>query len=393
MPAPFQRAFVAQLSGRLAEPRRSIQLLTGPRQVGKTTGVLQALKGWAAGSTHFVSADSASPADEAWLRAQWAKARELSAAKPAVLVLDEIQRVPRWSSLVKGLWDEDSRHERPLHAVLLGSSALLLQKGLTESLAGRFETLPVAHWSLPEEAKAFHWDLEQHLHFGGYPGLSHLIQDPERWRLQVRSGLIAPAIQRDVLAMARIDKPALLERLFTAACHHAAQVVSYNKLLGQLTDQGNSAILAHYQALLERAWLILGLQKYSGSTERSRASSPKWLPLAPALVTATNDRDWSEWSRPGEARGQLVEAAVGAHLARQCRQHGWWLGYWADGNAEVDYVVKAQGRVWAIEVKSGRARNTRSLGLFLKKYPKATPLIVEGEGGGLKKFLTGELEK
>ena len=389
----FQRAFVPVLASRLAESRHTMQILAGPRQVGKTTGVLQAIKSWGPNRSHFVSGDEVNVPDHAWLRAHWEKAREKAGhGAPAVLVLDEIQRLAQWSTTVKSLWDEDTRHRLPLHVVLLGSSALLMQKGLTESMAGRFEILPVAHWSLAEEAKAFGWGLDQHLLFGGYPGPAGLASDPARWRAQVRQALVEPALSRDVLAMGTIEKPELLRQLFRAACQHAGQVVSYSKLLGQLTDKGNTTILAHYQALLERAWLILGLQKFSGSIERTRASSPKWLPLAPALITATSDQAWNDWTRPGEARGQLVEAAVGAHLARQCRHKSWWLGYWSQGDAEVDYVLKTPSQLWGIEVKSGRARNLRSLNLFLKKYPKARPMVIAGEGGTLDQFLLSDLQ-
>jgi predicted AAA+ superfamily ATPase len=390
--APYTRPFVRALAQRLAEPRRHIQILAGPRQVGKTTGALQALAHWNAKNAHFASADDVNAPDDAWLRSQWALARDKAGQGKhgAVLVVDEVQRVKHWSTAVKGLWDQDSRQKTDLKVVLLGSSALMLAKGLTESLAGRFEPLPVGHWSFAESRQAFGWGLREQLLFGGYPGPAAMVKDPARWRAQVREALVEPALNRDVLATALVEKPALLRRLFTAACQHAAQVVSYNKLLGQLTDRGNVTILSHYQTLLEHAWLIVGLQKYSGSVERSRASSPKWLPLAPALLTAVSDLGWQEWEKPGEARGQLVEATVGAHLAEQCRRRSWKLWYWREGNDEVDYVVQGDGQLWAVEVKSGRARNARGLTAFLKRYPKARPLIVEGDRD-LEAFLMKDL--
>jgi len=195
-----------------------------------------------------------------------------------VLVLDEIQKIPGWSETVKRLWDEDSRRRVPLKVLLLGSAPLLVARGLSESLAGRFELLHLPHWSFAEMRTAFGWSVDKFIFYGGYPGAAPLVAEPTRWARYILDALVETSISRDVLLLTRVDKPALLRRLFELACRYSGQVLSYTKMLGQLQDAGNTTTLAHYLDLLAAAGMVTGLPKYAGDAARSRGSSPK-LPL------------------------------------------------------------------------------------------------------------------
>jgi predicted AAA+ superfamily ATPase len=293
----FLRQIASLLRARIREPRRFIQALIGPRQTGKTTLVHQIMSELQLAS-QYASADEPVLRDRAWIEEQWETARyrlKSGAGQVAgLLVLDEIQKVTGWSETVKRLWDEDSAAQLPLHVVILGSSQLLVQQGLTESLAGRFETIPVTHWSFAEMREAFGWDLDQYLFFGGYPGSAGLIEDCERWRRYIVDSLIETTLSRDILLMRRVDKPALLRRLFELGCIYSGQVLSYQKMLGQLQDAGNTTTLAHYLSLLEEAGLLMGVPKYAGQKVRQRASSPKLLILNTALMSSLSLLDFEE---------------------------------------------------------------------------------------------------
>jgi uncharacterized protein len=375
---------------RISEPRRFIQVITGPRQVGKTTAIREALM-QSQVSSNYVACDSSEMADSVWLRQQWEMGRA-SATKSQtghVLVFDEIQKVPRWSETVKALWDQDSANGTQLKIVLLGSSALLVKKGLTESLAGRFERIRMRQWSYTEMSSAFGWDVDTYILFGGYPGAAPLTNDPPRWRGYVTDSLVEPSISRDILQMERIDKPALLRQLFQLGCAYSGQIVSYVKLMGQLQDAGNTTTLAHYLHLTADAGLLRGLAAYSGSAVRTRASSPKLLALDTGLVTAHFNLAPAAIRNAPEVWGRLVESAVGAHLAKSCDGTQAEIQYWRDRGREVDFVLKAPSGVSAIEVKSGRRRETPAgIGRFVDRWPDAKPFLV-GEGGiPLKEFLT-----
>jgi len=379
------------LRDRLAEPRRLIQFVGGPRQAGKTTIVQQALAGLATPSL-YASADEPAVRDTAWLAAQWERARDLLSGlhgRGAILAIDEVQKVTRWSETVKRLWDEDSRRRRPLRVVLLGSAPLLMQHGLTESLAGRFETIHVGHWSFAEMQSAFGWDLETYLYFGGYPGAAHLVDDPPRWRSYVVQSMIETTIARDVLLMSRVEKPALLRRLFELGCRHSGQILSFTKMLGQLQDAGNTVTLAHYLDLLGGAGMLAGLQKYAGTAVRQRGSSPKLQVLNTALMTAQSGLSPEDARADREFRGRLVESAVGAHLANAAAGGACELFYWRERNREVDFVFCAGRRVAAIEVKSGRAPNAfPGLAAFAASFKPRRTLIVGGDGVPLEEFLS-----
>ncbi len=387
----FEREHAAVLAARLAERRRFVQVVGGPRQVGKTTLVQQVLaKG---GRAHLiVSADEPALRDRAWLTAQWERARLLAkdaGEGGAVLALDEVQKVPEWSEAVKRLWDEDTRHGLPLRVVLLGSAPLLVQRGLADSLAGRFETLHLPHWSRTEMRAAFGFTLDQYLYFGGYPGAAPLAADPARWRRYLLDSLVETTIARDVLLLTRVDKPALLRRLFELGCRYSGQVLSYTKMLGQLHDAGNTTTLAHYLELLAGAGMLTGLPKFSGKAVRSRGSSPKLQVLNTALLTAQSGLAPAEARADTEFWGRLTESAVGAHLANAAASGDCELFYWREGNREVDFVLKKGGTVVGIEVKSGRAPLAHSgLAAFSEAFKPRRTLLVGGDGIPIEEFLS-----
>ncbi len=385
----FKRPVYRTLLKRLSEKRRFIQVLAGPRQTGKTTIARQVMSGLKIPS-HYASADEPALKDRTWIEQQWEVARTKTdeGKKTAFLVLDEIQKISGWSEIVKRLWDEDSFNKLPLHVVILGSSPLLIQKGLTESLAGRFEVIPVTHWSFTEMREAFGWDTEQYIFYGSYPGGAELIYEYNRWSNYIIDSLIETTISRDILLMTRVDKPALLRRLFELGCTYSGQVLSYQKMLGQLQDAGNTTTLAHYLNLLQNAGLIAGLQKYASQRFRQKASSPKIQVLNTALMTALSRLTYQEAKRDTEFWGRLVESAVGAALANGVKGTDAELFYWSSRNREVDFVLRRGNVVVAIEVKSGRRKTTLSgISAFSKEFKVKRKLLVGSGGIELKDFL------
>lgn len=392
----FKREFCAALASRLREPKRFLQVVAGPRQVGKTTLVRQALD--ELGTPYlFVSADEPTLRDAAWLAAQWDAARLLARQDGpggAILALDEAQKIIGWSETVKRLWDEDAASGLALRVVLLGSAPLLLQRGLSESLAGRFEVLRIPHWSFREMHAAFGFSLEQYLYFGGYPGAAPLAAEPERWRRYVLDALIETTISRDVLLLARVDKPALLRRLFELGCRYSGQVLSYTKMLGQLQDAGNTTTLAHYLELLAGAGLLTGLPKFAGEAVRSRGSSPKLQVMNTALLSAQTGLSPEEARVDREFWGRLTESAVGAHLANAAARGACELFYWRERNREVDFVLRAGRQLVAIEVKSARASDVLpGLAAFREAFAPTRTLLVGGDGMPVEEFLARPVEE
>ncbi|GAV31689.1 predicted ATPase [Coriobacteriaceae bacterium EMTCatB1] len=385
---PYRRAQVGVLAERLSEPRRLIQVIVGPRQVGKTTMVRQVLS-IVDEPVVSVSADEPALKDRAWLAAQWERARVHARKEGScILVVDEIQKVTGWPETVKRLWDEDTSAGTSVKTVLLGSTPVLLVHGVSESLAGRFETIHVLHWSYDEMASAFNVEFDEFVYFGGYPGAAWLIHDEPRWRAYVLDSLVETAISRDILLLQRIEKPALLRRLFSLGCEHSGSVVSYNKMLGQLQDVGNTVTLAHYLDLLSGAGLLSGLQKYSTQPVRRRGSSPKLQVHNNALLSAMADARFDDVRGDPEIWGHWVESAVGAHLVNAAAAGTVKLYWWRDGNEEVDFVIAKGKRVVAIEVKSGRrAGRLSGLDAFTKRVPGARPLLVGGDGIPVAEFL------
>ncbi len=389
---PFQRSQAPELFRRLTEARRWIQIVTGARQVGKTTLVQQVTEELAL-PVRFASADEPSLRDRDWLVSQWEAARFELAEAGGILVIDEIQKVEQWSEVVKRLWDEDSRKERPLKVVLLGSAPLLLQQGLTESLAGRFETLHLPHWSFSEMRQAFDFSLQDYLYYGGYPGAAPLAGEPERWRRYILDALVETTIARDVLLLTRVDKPVLMRRLLELGCRFSGQVLSYTKMLGQLQDAGNTTTLAHYLELLEAAGMLTGLQKYAGNFLRKRGSSPKLQVFNTGLMTAMSGLSPEQARADGEFYGRLVESAIGACLVNEAARGVCELYYWRQGDREVDFVVRVGQRLYAIEVKSSTRRDALSgMAAFRKAFEPDRSLLVGADGIDLEQFLSRPLE-
>ncbi|MFH1474820.1 MAG: ATP-binding protein [Chloroflexota bacterium] len=385
----YKRPPHGTLVARLGETRRFIQVVTGPRQVGKTTLVRQALADLEIPSV-YASADDPGLRDRAWLDAQWGAARAVEAASAghaAILAIDEVQKVGSWAEIVKRLWDEDAAAGVDVRVVLLGSAPLLVQRGLTESLAGRFETIRLTHWSFGEMESAFGWDLETFLVHGGYPGAAVLVDDPERWRAYLLDSLVETTLARDVLLLHRIDKPALLRQLFRLGCDYSGQVVSYQKLVGQLQDAGNTTTLAHYLRILGDSGLLTGLEKYSGGRIRQRGSSPKLLALDSGLMTAMAGLSRVELRDRPEDWGRVVETAVGAHLVNSANADT-TVSWWRDRDREVDFVVESPHGLMAMEVGSGRRKpSLPGLAAFSRAYPNARVLLAGAQGMPLADLL------
>lgn len=384
----YARPLLEVLLERLRQPHRLVQVLAGPRQTGKTTLARQAMEALDLAAS-YATADGPAPFDPSWLEAQWELGRLRAAERGgALLVLDEIQKIRGWSEVFKRLWDEDTHEKAPLKVVVLGSAPLLVQGGLTESLAGRFEVIRVPHWSFDEMRDAFGFSLERFVFFGGYPGAAPLVDDEDRWRACILDSIIEPTIARDVLLMTRVDKPALLRRLFGLACEYSAQILSYQKMLGQLQDAGNTTTLAHYLDLLGGAGMVTGLQKFSGSEARRRGSSPKLLALDTALVSASTGTSFEKTRRDDRLWGRLIETAVGAHLVNTGSPQVEAF-YWRERDREVDLVLREGRRVAAIEVKSGRSRGAHpGLEAFAKRFPTRRKLLVGSGGVPLEEFLS-----
>lgn len=340
----------------------------------------------------YASADEPGLRAREWVAQQWDAARVAArdaGRRGAVLVLDEIQKIPGWSEIVKRLWDEDTRKKVPLKVVLLGSAPLLVARGLTENLAGRFELLHLPHWSFAEMRTAFGFGIDEYLFYGGYPGAASLVDDPTRWRRYVSDSLIETSVSRDVLLLTRVDKPALLRRLFDLACRYSGQILSYTKMLGQLQGAGNTTTLAHYLDLLAGAGLVCGLQKFAGDAARSRGSSPKLQVLNTALMTAVSDLSVDEARADHDFWGRLTESAVGAHLANAAAARECEVFYWRERNVEVDFVVKSGRRLTAIEVKSGRVRALPAgIAAFAEAFRPKRTLLVGGDGISIEEFLS-----
>ncbi len=379
-----------ELIKRLKEKRRFMQVLAGPRQVGKTTLVRQVMA-TSKLPGHYASADEPSLRDRTWLEQQWDIARLTASENKtgALLVLDEIQKITDWSRAVKLLWDADTHSGVQLKVVLLGSSPLLIQSGLTESLAGRFEVIVVPHWSFDEMREAFGLKLEEYVFYGAYPGAAELIEDPERWRRYILDSLIETTISRDILLLTRVDKPALLRRLFQLGCAYSGQILSYQKMLGQLMDAGNTTTLAHYLELLQGAGMLAGLSKYAHGQVRQRGSSPKLQVMNTALMSAQDHRSLKEARQDGDRWGRLVESCIGAHLLNSSFGTNIQIAYWRERNQEVDFVLHQGKTTVAIEVKSGGRREVfPGMEAFARQFKPHRQLQVGGQGIPLEEFLS-----
>lgn len=378
----FERSALKSLVKRIKEPRQFIQVLMGPRQVGKTTLITQLLSHLKPAHV-FETADAVPASNSLWLEQIWESARlrmDQSSTENFLLIIDEIQKINNWSEVIKRLWDEDTKNKRNLKLILLGSSRLLVQQGLTESLAGRFESTYLGHWSFSEMHEAFGWNVDQFVWFSGYPGSASLIGDEERWKSYVVNALIETSISKDILMLTRVDKPALMKRLFELGCLYSAQILSYTKVQGQLQDAGNTTTLSHYLSLLDTAGLLAGLEKYSSNIIHKRSSSPKFQVHNTALISAQRNELFQEIKAKPSEWGKIVESAVGAHFVNAEQVFGLNVFYWRHRNEEVDFVLEKRGKVVALEVKTGMDSVTSGMEAFRKQFNPDKILLIGKKG-------------
>ncbi len=384
-----ERPHIQILKTRALEPRKFIQVVTGPRQVGKTTMIRQLLNQISVRSI-YESADALPANYSVWLEQIWENARltiKTQLCTDFLLVIDEVQKISNWSETVKKLWDEDTINHVPLKVILLGSSRLLIQQGLTESLAGRFETTYMAHWSYKEMHDAFGWNADQYAWFGSYPGSAELIHDEPRWKKYISDSLIETSISKDILMLTRIDKPALLKNLFELGSQYSGQILSYTKIQGQLQDAGNTTTLSHYLQLLSSAGLLSGIEKFSGSTLKKRSSSPKFQVHNNALLCALSYKLFHEVASESEHWGRIVESAIGAHLLNQTVHSNINLYYWRERDNEVDFVLEKDNKVIAIEVKSSVGKSVNGMSEFIKRFNPARTYLVDNRSLSWSDFL------
>ena len=389
------------LRERILEPRRFMQILAGPRQVGKSTLVGQVLENISIPYS-FVVADAVDPKDSDWIHRVWESARatmQLRKEPEHLLVIDEVQKIDNWSEMVKREWDEDCRRRVNLKVVLLGSSRLLLKRGMTESLAGRFELIRLGHWSLQEMRDAFGVTLDQYIYFGGYPGPASMIDNEKRWRKYIKDSLVAPAIEKDVIMTSNIYKPALMKQLFELGCGYSAEILSLTKLMGQLQDAGNVTTLAAYLDILDECALLTGLQKYANDDARKRGSVPKYQVYNNALLTAYKGHSFLADRTDAMLWGRWVESAIGAHILSMAEELDYKVYYWRESSRgndesdkEVDFIIDNDGELIAIEVKSGRRGMNSGLPAFVEAFHPKRSFIVGTGGVSLEDFLSYDIE-
>ena len=377
------------LKKRLKETRNFIQTVIGPRQVGKTTMVLQLIDEINI-ANQYQSADAIDATNSTWITQQWETARiklKTSSAKQYLLLFDEIQKISNWSEVVKTEWDKDTKEKLNIKVILLGSSSLLIQKGLTESLAGRFEKIYMGHWSYAEMEKAFNLTADQFAWFGGYPGPVNLINEESRWKDYINNSLIETTVSKDILMMQRVDKPALLKRLFELGCLYSGQILSYTKMLGQLQDVGNTITLSHYLNLLSSANLITGLEKFSMQKVRQKSSSPKFQVYNTALISGQLNESFKEMTSEPQKWVRIVESAIGAHLLNFSLTENYKVYYWRHRSKEVDFVLESNGKIIGLEIKSGAKQNTLGMQNFQKEFNPNKVLLIGNSGLEWQEFL------
>ena len=391
----YRRKTYETLKGRIGEERRFIQVVAGPRQVGKSTLVRQVVADLDIPYT-MESADAVMPTDKSWIGNLWEAVRQqmlFAGQKEHLLVIDEVHKVENWSEQVKREWDEDTRNGLNIKVVLLGSSRLLLKKGLTESLMGRFELIRMTHWSYEEMRDAFGWSVSQYIYFGGYPGCADMIRDERRWQQYLADSIIAPSIDKDVVLTANIYKPALMRRLFELGCAYSGEELSLNKMMGQLQDAGNVTTLSNYLTLLNESALLAGLQKYAKDKVRRYSSVPKLQVYNSALLTATNGRSFEKEFTDPKRWGRWVETAVGAYLVNSADELGYKVYYWREADDEVDFVLERRDALVALEVKSGRRTTNQGLGTFREAYRPRHAVYVGSGGIPVEEFLLMDLRR
>lgn len=378
------------LTSRLKEPRHFIQVLMGPRQVGKTTVVKQVVKDINIPYSLF-SADNTPTNDSTWISTVWSTARSIMKGrgyKDYILVIDEIQKIVNWSEAVKKEWDYDTWNDIELKVILLGSSRVMLEKGLSESLAGRYEEIRMSHWRYNEMKDAFGMSLNEYIYYGGYPGAAGLIKDPDRWTAYISSSIVDATINKDILNDTIITKPALLRQVFELGASYSSQELSLTKMLGQLNDAGNTTTVANYLKILSDSGMLCALQKFSNDQARKRASAPKFQVYNNALHSLYAFNTLEELALLPKQWGRHFESAIGAHLASFAFTERYNLYYWRDNNMEVDYILQKNGKLIAIEVKSNNESHTAGLDAFNQRFHPQSIIIVGQSGMSAEDFLS-----
>ena len=390
----YKRPQFAEVLDRMNEPRKFIQVLAGPRQVGKSTLIDQVLA--ECQIPHYLyNADGVDENDTDWIRRIWETTRTLMDTRQqteAVLVIDEIHKIKRWSEIVKREWDADTRSKRQLKLFILGSSRLMLRKGLTESLAGRFELIRLGHWTLQEMEDAFGWTLDNWIYYGGYPGSASLIKDMRRWKKYIKESLVAPAIEKDIILTSNIYKPALMKQLFKLGCTYSAELLSLTKALGQLQDAGNVTTLSSYLEILNQCNLLAGLQKYANDEARRYQSIPKYQVYNNALLTAFKGTSYEKDRIDPQIWGRWIESAVGAYLLGGAEEGGYSVYYWRERSDEVDFIIVRQGEVMALEVKSGRRGMNSGIPKFNDLFHPKHSLVIGTDGIPFEEFFRMRIE-
>lgn len=389
----YKRAEYQTIRARLKEPRKFIQVVMGPRQVGKSTVVKQVLQDLNEPYQLF-SADNVPASNTGWVSNCWAAVRSLKESKgleSMILVIDEIQKISNWSEVVKKEWDDDSFHDRNIKVLLLGSSRVLLERGLSESLGGRFEEIRMTHWSFPEMRDCFGLSLDQYIYYGGYPGAAGLINDPDRWEQYIQSAVIDATINKDILMNTPIGKPALLRQTFELGVTYSGELLSLNKMLGSLQDAGNTVTLAGYLNLLGESGMLCGLQKYSIDSARRRASISKFQVYNNALKAVYNPYSFEQAIMDRRSWGHIFESGIGAWIVSQAFVHRFEVFYWRNRNDEVDFILRKKGAIVAIEVKSDAEKNTKGLNVFRDTFHPKSAFIVGDGGISAEEFLTMDI--
>ncbi len=391
----YKRPEYQIIKTRLKEPRKFIQVIMGARQIGKSTVVKQVLQDLDT-PYQFFSADNVPATNRAWISNCWAAIRSLqenNAWESAILVIDEIQKISNWSEVVKKEWDSDTFHDRNIKVLLLGSSRVMLEKGLSESLAGRFEEIRMSHWSYREMKECFGFTLDQYLFYGGYPGAASLIEDDDRFQQYIQSAIIEATINKDILMDTPISKPALLRQTFELGAAYSGSLLSMNKMLGSLQDAGNTATLAGYINLLDESGLLCGLQKFSIDMARRKASIPKLQVYNNALKMVYSPLTFEQAITDRKAWGHIFESGIGAYLVSQAFVHRFEVFYWRERNDEVDFILRKKGSMVAIEIKSNAEKRTAGLDKFKEFFAPQSSFIV-GEGGiNAEEFLSMDIKK
>lgn len=391
----YKRPEFQIIKQRLEEPRKFIQVVMGARQIGKSTVVKQVLNDIDL-PYQFFSADNVPASNGTWVSNCWAAVRSLKENKgweSAILVIDEIQKIANWSEAVKKEWDNDTFHDRNIKVLLLGSSRVLLEKGLSESLAGRFEEIRMSHWGFKEMRECFGCTLDQYIFYGGYPGAATLIDDEDRFQQYIQSSIIDATINKDILMDTPISKPALFRQTFELGAAYSGELLSLNKMLGTLQDAGNTTTLASYINLLGESGLLCGLQKFSVDMARRKSSIPKLQVYNNALKNVYCPLSFEQSVINRKEWGRIFESGIGAYLVSQAFVHRFEVFYWRERNDEVDFVLRKKNSVVAIEVKSNAEKTTAGIEKFRQMYRPTTSLIIGEAGIKAEDFFTMDIRK